>query len=57
MITNWCKGYVPSGQSGVDMCKGYGTTGWPSFKPTCAKGLRAGIWCHVAPDNNKEVQA
>lgn len=53
MIVNWCKGYVSSGQPGVDMCKCYGTNGWPSFKPTCTKGLRAGVWCHVAP--TKEI--
>ena len=30
----------------IPMCKWYDTTGFPTFKPRCQKGLWAGLKCH-----------
>ena len=32
--------------SKIEMCKFYTTTGYPTFKPRCEKGLWASLRCH-----------
>lgn len=30
----------------IELCSEYTTSGYPTFKPICKLGYRAGSWCH-----------
>lgn len=55
IIRNWCSSYKPDSNLKVEMCSQY-LVEKNSLSPICKLGSKAGLWCHVRPENWEEPE-